>query len=102
DILLDMRLSKQNIKKISQYFKQKPVLKAYLFGSQATGEATKSSDVDILVELDYTQKIGLLFVQMQLDLEDILNRKVDLVSHKGISKYIKANVEKNKQLIYVR
>jgi len=97
-----MKLSKKNIEKINDYFKEKPVLKAYLFGSQATGKASKESDIDILVELDYSRSIGLLFIQMQLELEEILERKVDLVSSKGISKYIKPIVDTEKKLIYAR
>lgn len=97
-----MKLSKQNIGKINNYFKDKPVLKAYLFGSQVTGKANKESDVDILVELDYSQHIGLLFIQMQIELEEMLKKKVDLVSSKGISKFIKPIVDSEKQLIYAR
>jgi predicted nucleotidyltransferase len=98
----EMKLSKKNIEKINNYFKNKPVTKAYLFGSQATEKANEDSDVDILVELDYEQRLGLLFVQMQLDLEELLNKKVDLASSNGISKYIKPIVDKEKQLIYAR
>lgn len=97
-----MILNKKSIEKINKYFESKPVLKAYLFGSQVTGKANKESDIDILVELDYDQSIGLLFVKMQLELEEILEKKVDLVSSKGISKYIKPIVDKEKHLIYVR
>jgi len=39
---------------------------------------------------------------MQLELEEILERKVDLVSSKGISKYIKPIVDTEKKLIYAR
>lgn len=88
--------------KIGKYFKDKPVLKAYLFGSKARYEADDESDIDILVELDYSKPIGLEFIKMQLDLEEILNEKVDLVSEKAVSKYMKANVEKDKTLIYER
>lgn len=97
-----MKLSDENIKKINDYFKGKPVLKAYLFGSHASGQASPESDIDILVELDYSQRIGLLFVKMQTELEVLLNKKVDLVSSKGISKYIRPIVDKEKQLIYAR
>jgi predicted nucleotidyltransferase len=97
-----MKLEKKNIDLIRQYFEKQPVLKAYLFGSQVRGEAKESSDIDILVELDYSQHIGLQFVQMQLDLEKLLERKVDLVSAKGISRYIKPIVDKEKFLIYAR
>ena len=70
------------------------MLKAYLFGSCARDEADDKSDIDILVELDYTQPIGLEFVQMQLDLQDLLNRRVDLLSQKTISKHIQLTSNK--------
>lgn len=95
-----MLLSSSKIESIKNYFKTKPVLKAYLFGSQASGAVNSSSDVDILVDLDYTQKIGLQFIQMKLDLEKLLGSEVDLVSSNGLSKYIKPIVDSEKRLIY--
>ena len=77
-------------------------MRAYLFGSYVRGEANEQSDVDILIELDYSQSIGLTFVEMQFDLQDILSRKVDLVSERGLSKFIKPFIEKEKELIYAR
>jgi predicted nucleotidyltransferase len=62
--------------------------------------ANSSSDVDILVDLDYTQKIGLQFIQMKLDLEKLLESEVDLVSSNGLSKYIKPIIDSEKLLIY--
>jgi predicted nucleotidyltransferase len=97
-----MNLDNSSIESIKEYFRMKPVLKAYLFGSFARGQADDQSDIDILVELDYSQKIGLGFVQMQLDLEKILKTKVDLVSSNSLSKYIKPLVDSEKQLIYAR
>ncbi|PWK27784.1 hypothetical protein LV89_01191 [Arcicella aurantiaca] len=87
---------------IIDYFQDKPVLKAYLFGSFVRGEATEKSDIDILVELDYSQSIGLGFVQMQLDLQEKLLRKVDLVSERALSKFVRPLVEQEKELIYAR
>lgn len=97
-----MELDNKQIETIKDYFKTKPVLAAYLFGSYARGEAYLQSDIDLLVELDYSQKIGLGFFQMQIDLERILNTKVDLVSANALSKYLKPIIEKEKQLIYAR
>jgi uncharacterized protein len=87
---------------IADYFQDKPVLKAYLFGSFVRGEATEQSDIDILVELDYSQSIGLGFVQMQMDLQEKLLKKVDLVSTGGLSKFIKPLIDQEKELIYAR
>jgi predicted nucleotidyltransferase len=39
---------------------------------------------------------------MQIDLEKILNKKVDLVSSNGLSKYVKSLVDREKELIYAK
>lgn len=97
-----MSLDNKRIEAIKDYFKTRPVLKAYLFGSYVRGKADSQSDIDILVELDYSQRIGLGFIQMKLDLEELLENKVDLVSSNGLSKYIKPLIDSEKQLIYAR
>jgi predicted nucleotidyltransferase len=95
-----MKLSPENRNKIKEYLKDKPVFKAYLFGSYAREDAQDDSDVDILLELDYSELIGLEYVQMKIDIERILKKTVDLVSEKALSKYIKPIVDKEKVLIY--
>ena len=97
-----MNLDNAKIELIKSYFKTRPVLKAYLFGSYVHGNADNTSDIDILVDLDYDQRIGLQFIQMKIDLEKLLDNKVDLVSSNGISKYIKPIVDSEKQLIYAK
>jgi len=95
-----MRINKSELQKIKNYFKDKPVKKAYLFGSYSRNSADEDSDLDILVELDYSQHIGLKFVKMQLDLQEILQTKVDLLSEKAISRYIRPYIDNEKELIY--
>lgn len=85
---------------IREYFRTQPVLRAWLFGSFARGEETPDSDIDILVDLDYSKPIGLEFVQMQLDLMELLRKPIDLVSSRGLSKYIKPYIDKDKVLLY--
>jgi len=97
-----MTLVGNKINTIRKYFETKPVLRAYLFGSYARNDADSLSDIDILVDFNYSQRIGLQFIQMKIDLEMLLNSKVDLVSSKGLSQYIKPIVENEKQLIYAR
>jgi predicted nucleotidyltransferase len=97
-----MNLDNNQIEAINNYFRTQPVLKAYLFGSYVRGSADKQSDIDILVDLDYSQKIGLQFIQMKIDLESLLNSKVDLVSSNGMSKHIKPIVDNEKKLIYAQ
>lgn len=95
-------MSEETVNKIRKFFKDKPVIKAYLFGSYARNEQSVDSDIDILVELDYTKKVGMEFITMQFDLEKLLNSKVDLLSAGGLSKYIKPRIDNEKVLIYER
>jgi hypothetical protein len=97
-----MQLSARDIQEIKSYFSGKPVVKGYLFGSYSRKDARNDSDIDILVDLDYSKHIGLGFVQMHDDLEQKLKKKIDLVSSKGISKFLLPFIEKDKILIYER
>jgi predicted nucleotidyltransferase len=57
------------------------VRRAALFGSTARGDATASSDVDVLVVLDPDAHVGLVrFVALQEHLQKLFGRDVDLVS----------------------
>ncbi|MBC3785427.1 nucleotidyltransferase family protein [Spirosoma utsteinense] len=97
-----MNLSASDIAKISQYLEDKPVVRAYIFGSYARGEASALSDLDLMLELDYRQPIGLQFIGMKYDLEDQLNKPVDLVSINAVSPRIRPFIDQDKQLIYER
>jgi predicted nucleotidyltransferase len=92
----------ESTQQLIAYLETQPVLKAFLFGSYARNEATETSDVDLLVELDYSQPIGLEFVQMQLDLQKLLSKKVDLITERGLSKYLRPYIEAEKQLLYAK
>jgi uncharacterized protein len=97
-----MKLSIENKLVLQQFFSNKPVKKAYLFGSYARNQATSDSDIDILIELDYAQPIGMKFFTFQHELEDLLNMKVDLVTSDGLSKYVKPFIDNDKIMIYER
>ncbi|MDB4924981.1 nucleotidyltransferase domain-containing protein [Mucilaginibacter sp.] len=97
-----MQLSANDIQIVKDYFSGQPVIKAYVFGSFSRNEAEHDSDVDILVDLDYSKHIGLGFVTMQSELQQKLHKKIDLISSKAVSKYIKPFIEKDKVLIYER
>jgi hypothetical protein len=89
-------------KAIADYFKTQPVLKAWLFGSYARGEETPISDVDILIVLDHSQPIGLKYFGMWNDLEQLLDRNVDLVTEGSLADFARKSVEQDKILIYER
>ena len=62
-----------------------------IFGSVARNEAKPDSDVDFLVDMEPGRSLfdlgGLL-----MDLQDLLGRKVDVVTEKGLHRYIRQQV----------
>ena len=69
-----------------------------VFGSVARGDNTKKSDVDVLVE--FSEPIGLFkFIGLENYLSDVLERKVDLVTKKGLKPTIKDDILK--EVVYV-
>ena len=91
------------IPKMKRFFATQPVKRAYLFGSFSRGEEMPDSDVDILVDLDKTKPVGLFqYVKMKLDLQDLLNREVDLVENGELLPFAQESVDRDKLLIYER
>jgi len=73
------------------------VRKIGLFGSFADDAGTENSDIDILVELD--RPIGWKFFSLEIYLEQILGRKIDLVTLNGLKSQIRDRILK--QVEYV-
>lgn len=75
-------------RKILPILEQYEVKKAGLFGSVVRGELREDSDIDILVEIE--KDISLLdFVDLKLEIEEKLGRKVDLVEYSTIKPLLK-------------
>lgn len=78
-------------------FEKYPIQSLAIFGSFAQNKEKDESDLDLVV--DFKERIGVQFIDLADELEDLLKIKVDLVSRKGIKdKYFKA-IEND--LIYV-
>lgn len=70
-----------------------------VFGSYSRGEMNENSDIDILYS--FHQPISLFdLVGIKLRLEELLNRKVDIVSEQGINKYLKPYIMQDLKIIY--
>ena len=76
---------KEHKKDLAEKYKVKEI---GLFGSYVRGEQGKRSDVDILVEF---QKVPDLFtfIELEIYLERILKKKVDLVEKNGLRPRLK-------------
>lgn len=62
-----------------------------VFGSVARGEAGPDSDVDILVDLERGRSL-LDHAQLQIDLEALLGRTVDVVTERGLRSHLRDRV----------
>jgi len=88
-------MTKANLDKIKN--KAIPILKAAgvtrssLFGSYVRGEERTDSDIDILVNFPNTKSL-FDFVDLKLQLEDVLHKKVDLVEYKMIKPLIRDQI----------
>jgi predicted nucleotidyltransferase len=61
-----------------------------LFGSFSNGDYTDDSDIDLLVELE--KPIGWKFFTLEIYLENVFGRKVDLVTKNALKEQIKENI----------
>jgi uncharacterized protein len=75
----------------------KPVLsqdfavdKIGLFGSFSDNSYTEQSDIDLLVEFD--KPIGWKFFSLEIYLENIFKRKIDLVTKNALKEQIRDNI----------
>ena len=96
-----MQFSEDTRKKIAELCRKNKVQELSLFGSRARGDFSGSSDFDMLVEFLPDSGISLFeFSRMQIDLEDLLGTKVDLVPKSGLKPLIRDAVLSEAELIY--
>lgn len=74
-----------NIKKRSlPVLKRHDVKRAAVFGSFARGDSKSTSDVDFLIEYKVKNKSLFDLVDLKSELEEILGRKVDIITYNSI------------------
>ena len=99
-------MSKQEIKeKVRQVIEnasfKNDIQKVSLFGSYLHGTAKNDSDVDVLVEFTPESHIGLFeYVEIQNAIGDQIQKKVDLLTPEGLSKFFRDEVINEAELIY--
>ena len=89
-----IKILKEHKSQLQQKFPLKTIA---LFGSYARNEQTSNSDVDVLVE--FSEPVGIEFVDLVIELENIFQKPVDLVTRNGLKSKLKSFVEGD--LIYV-
>ena len=86
-------------KKITPTLKRQGVLKAALFGSVVRGELKKNSDIDVLIKFKGKKTLFDL-AGLRIDLEQLLKRKVDLVTYNSLHPLLKDRILKEQKIIY--
>ena len=91
------------VKAIQDYMAEEPVERAWLFGSFSRMEERPDSDIDILVNIDKSAQIGLLYYSGMINaLEAKLGRRVDLVEEESVKPFARESINRDKVLIYER
>ena len=84
------KLLKQHREKLKNYY----VIKIGLFGSVLKGNNTNESDIDFIVEFEEGKKNYDNFIELAFFLENLLQRKVDLLTIEALNPYMKPKILK--------
>jgi len=90
-----LELIRSNQDKIRSY----GVRKLGLFGSFVRGEQKPESDIDLLVEFQQDKKSFDNFIQLAFFLEEILERRVELITIDALSPYIGPHIIKEVEYV---
>lgn len=86
---------------IEDLCRQFEVAELAVFGSAVRHDFRSDSDIDLLVTFQPEAKVGLIaFIGLQQQLEELLGRKVDLVSKRGLKPLIRDEVIGNAMVLY--
>lgn len=95
---LEQKMSK---KKLNEFCKRNHIRKLSIFGSAIRGKLQPDSDIDLLVEFEEDHTPGLFsIVKMEMELAEVLGRKVDLRTPEDLSQYFRGEVIQNAKLQY--
>lgn len=94
------------LKELFELCSKYKVKKLFVFGSVSSGKFNPdNSDIDFIVELDNLPPVekGEILMKFWFELEQLFERKVDLLSEKTIiNPYLKKDIENSKLLLYDR
>ncbi|MGC1121519.1 MAG: nucleotidyltransferase family protein [Candidatus Methanofastidiosia archaeon] len=83
---------------IIEILRKHDVKRASLFGSVITGEATEDSDIDLLVEFEGRKSL-LDLAGLKIELEEVLGKKVDVLTYKSLHPLLKERILEEQEAI---
>lgn len=88
-----------NRRVLAEVCRRNDVSRLFVFGSAARGEATETSDVDLIVEFSRRKSLlGLLRVERELS--GALGRKADVMTEAALSPYLRERILREARVIY--
>ena len=100
-LLADLGLDRERLAACCHHF---GVAGLETFGSFVTGDARLDSDLDILVTFKPGVRSGLEFVALQQELEEVVGRRVDLLTRESVerspNKYFRRFALRHTELLY--
>lgn len=100
-----MNILYQHISEIALLCEQNSVSTLYAFGSVTTDNFRADSDIDLMVDIEDSDPISYSekYFNLKFQLEEILNRQIDLLEQKAIrNKFLKNEIDLNKVQIYLK
>jgi predicted nucleotidyltransferase len=86
---------------IAEFCRRHQIRRLALFGSVLRDDFRLDSDVDVLVEFDPQAGMGLFtLAAMELELSELLGRKVDLRTPAELSRYFRDEVVESSEVLY--
>jgi len=87
--------------RIAEFCKKHHIRRLSFFGSVISDHFTQDSDVDVLVEFEPGKIVGLIrLAGMELELSEIMGRKVDLRTPADLSRYFREEVLTSAEVQY--
>jgi len=87
--------------KLEGFCKRNHIRKLSVFGSAVRGDLSPDSDIDLLVEFEQDLTPGLFsIIRMEMELAEMLGRKVDLRTPEDLSQYFRDEVVRNAEIQY--
>lgn len=87
--------------RVAAFCRKHRIRKLSLFGSVLRDDFGPDSDVDVLVEFQSGMQVGLIrLAGMEMELSEIIGRKVDLNTAASLSKYYRQEILSSAQVQY--
>jgi len=88
--------------KIADFCQRHHIGRLSVFGSALRADFAPDSDVDVLVEFQKGHVPGFAFFDMEVELSELLGRKVDLHTPNFLSRYFRDTVLREAEIQYVQ